>query len=72
MRRDVADLLRYSFIWLFITVWLAVGVRYTTPPAGPYSDLILKAFEVMVAIVLPAGALVLAAAWFFVLRERRR
>ena len=72
MSRDLEELIRYTLIWTFVLVWLGLGIAYTTPPAGPYSDLILTGFKVMLAVVLPAVSLFLVVSWVVVFRERRR
>ena len=72
MSRDISDLIRYTLIWTFVLVWLGLGLAYTTPPAGPYSDLILTVFKLALGVVLPAVSLFLVVSWVVVLRDRRR
>jgi len=71
-RSDLTDLVRNTVIWIAAVLWLAIGFVFQTPPAGPYSDLVVKAFAAILAIVVPLVSLFIAIAWVVVLRGRRR
>ena len=70
-RSDLTDLVRNTVIWIAAVLWVAIGYVFQTPPAGPYSDAVAKAFAAVLAIVVPLVSLFIAIAWVIVLRARR-
>ena len=70
-RSDLTDLVRNTVIWIAVVLWVAIGFMFQTPPAGPYSDTVVKAFAAVLAIVVPLVSVFIAVAWVIVLRGRR-
>jgi uncharacterized membrane protein YozB (DUF420 family) len=70
-RSDLTDLVRNTVIWIAAVLWLTIGFVFQTPPAGPYSETVVKAFAAVLAIVVPLVSVFIAIAWVIVLRGRR-
>jgi hypothetical protein len=71
MRRDLNELVRYTVIWLVVLVWLGLGLVYQPTPGGPYTDFMRRAFEIVLAVVVPLVSAFFVVSWIVVLRGRR-
>src|SRR3989442_13779545 len=51
-RRD-DHLVGITLVWVGLLAFIAWGYIFQTPPGGPYTDFMRKAFAVLLAVVVP-------------------
>ena len=69
-RRD-DHLVGITVIWVGLLAFIAWGYVFQTPPGGPYTDFMRKAFAVLLAVVVPSVSALILVSWVLVLRQRR-
>jgi hypothetical protein len=69
--RDLADLRRYTLIWLGAVVWIVAGYLLQDAPRDPVDAAERAAFTYAMALVIPGISLVFLAGWIVTLRRRR-
>jgi len=70
-RRD-DHLVGMTVIWIGLLAFIAWGYVFQTPPGGPYTDFMRKAFAMLLAVVVPSFSALILVAWVIALRQRRR
>ena len=70
-RRD-DHLVGITVIWVGLLAFIAWGYVFQTPPGGPYTDFMRKAFAVLLAVVVPSVSALILLSWVITLRQRRR
>ena len=70
-RRD-DHLVGITVIWVGLLAFIAWGYVLQTPPVGPYTDFMRKAFAVLLAVVVPSVSALILLSWVITLRQRRR
>ena len=59
-----------TVVWVGLLAFIAWGYIFQTPPGGPYTDFMRKAFAVLLALVVPSVSAVILVSWVIVLRRR--